>query len=74
MQVERVADADVQGGQHPRLAVDGEAEGAVVRLVEDRVRGGPVVATCGRASRSRGGAGGLRVGSRSWQPSLRRMF
>ena len=44
VQVERVADADVQGGQHPRLAVDGEAERAVVRLVEHGVGGGLVVA------------------------------
>jgi hypothetical protein len=43
VQVERVIDADVQGGQDPWLAGQGECQGAVVGLVEDRVCGGPLV-------------------------------
>ncbi len=43
VQVQRVADASVQGRQHPGLAVDNKAEMAVVGLVEDRVRGSALV-------------------------------
>jgi hypothetical protein len=37
VQEQRVVDAHVQRGQHPRLAVDDEPEVAEVGLVEDRV-------------------------------------
>jgi hypothetical protein len=66
VQIDGVVDADVQRRKHPRLAVDHEADGTVIRLVEDGVRDRAlVVHPAAIAGGGGAGRGGVEVGHRA---------